>query len=205
LVLETAEVRWFFEGTTPSALRAWFLGLDGDLNAEAPRTDHYLLIQQTDALGIKFREGRIEVKQRSRSPERSAFGQDQSGSLEHWRKWGFPLASVGEHQASLETLDAWIAVTKTRWVRDYRIGPLGTLLPLERPDLSIAACSVELADVQALDTDAWTLAFEATGPAVTLAATLENVARQILNSLEDRSLVAKNSYGYPRWLQRLHS
>ncbi|MBN1248890.1 MAG: hypothetical protein JXC32_14610 [Anaerolineae bacterium] len=201
MVLKTAEVRWFYMGIVPSRLLAWFVAPDDRVTSEPPRTDHYLLVKDTDALGIKYREGRIEVKQRLGSSRHVVFSEDTAGLVEQWQKWGFPLESAAEDCATLEALDAWVAVEKARWLRDYRIDSDGRISVLDVPDLSIPSCSVELADLRVGDQRAWTLAFEAVGPTGTLTHTLERVARQVLGTLGGYALRAADSYGYPRWLQ----
>lgn len=201
MVLNTAEVRWCYSGEMPFHLRDWFLGLDDDARSEPPRVDHYLLVRDTDALGIKFREGRIEVKQRFGDPRRATFRVGATGTIEQWRKWGFPLASAGEERANLEAMDAWMAVEKDRWLRDYRVDAKGTIWLLEAPDLTIPTCSVELTSVRVQGWQGWTLAFEAAGPAATLVPTLEQVAGQVLSTLDDFELRPQDAFGYPRWLQ----
>src|SRR2546422_3121611 len=57
----TAEVRWFFEGQVPDEIEQWFCRSNLALKA-APREDHYLLFPAVLGLGLKMREGRLEVK-----------------------------------------------------------------------------------------------------------------------------------------------
>ena len=62
----TAEVRWFYEGAVSPEVLEWFE--QGELTPEEQpyRVDYYLRLSDRDSLGIKLREGRIEVKQRHR-------------------------------------------------------------------------------------------------------------------------------------------
>jgi hypothetical protein len=57
VVLTTAEVRWFARGGVPSGLHTWFIDRDVPVTAEPARVDHYLLIGDTDALGISCGKG----------------------------------------------------------------------------------------------------------------------------------------------------
>jgi hypothetical protein len=200
MVLTTAEVRWFYDGRVPGEFRAWFVGLSDHVRSEPVRVDHYLPVDDTDTLGIKFREGRIEVKQRLAPPRRIALGCGV-GTLELWRKWGFSLAQIDGVQEMPELCNTWTPVEKQRLLCDYRIGPAGEIEPLEAPDLTIPTCSVELTDVRARTKTAWTLAFEADGPMEALTPTLAHVARKVLSTAGGAEMEREHSYGYPRWLQ----
>jgi hypothetical protein len=204
VLLTTVEVRWFFAGSAPADMHTWFVQHSAAVTSEPRRVDHYLLVRDTDALGIKFREGRIEVKQRVHSLYHIDFGRDQVGAVECWRKWGFPLASV-ESGTPLEELDAWVAVAKRRWLCDYRIDAEGRLAPLEAPDPTIPTCSVELTDICTGGQAAWTLAFEAAGPSELLEPTLRRVARHVLATCSDCELRLEHSFGYPQWLRLIHT
>ncbi|TFG71830.1 MAG: hypothetical protein E4H27_03810, partial [Anaerolineales bacterium] len=59
---KSIETRWFFQGTVQPEVVRWFttpLAL-----AQPPRIDTYLYSPGTHDLGVKLREGRIEIKQR---------------------------------------------------------------------------------------------------------------------------------------------
>ncbi|HEV7862505.1 MAG TPA: hypothetical protein VGR20_07380, partial [Acidimicrobiia bacterium] len=60
---QTAELRWFFRGPPPGPVVAWF-----ERAADPPQTrsDSYLVLPGTDALGLKVRGGttRFELKVR---------------------------------------------------------------------------------------------------------------------------------------------
>lgn len=60
----TAEVRWFHRGKVPLDVMAWFLRLHGEPEEPGHRVDYYLRLSDADALGIKLRDGRIEIKTR---------------------------------------------------------------------------------------------------------------------------------------------
>lgn len=204
VLLTTVEVRWFFNGSAPAEMHAWFDQQAAAVTSEPRRVDYYLSVRDTDALGIKFREGRIEVKQRAHSSCRVDFGHDQVGAVERWRKWGFPLAAV-ESGTRLEELDGWVAVAKRRRLCDYRVDAAGRIALLEAPDPPIPTCSVELTDVSACGQAAWTLAFEAAGPSEMLAPTLSRVARYVLTTCSGCALRFEHSFGYPQWLRLIHA
>ncbi len=206
-VLSTAEVRWFHKGKTPAKLRSWFRKLAAKDGVEAEpqplRIDHYLLERDTDALGIKFREGRVEVKQRQGERRLISFGPGWDGYVETWRKWGFPLADAQRRGEAFESLDDWIAVRKKRRVITYSISPKGKLIALSGDADAESGCSVELTQVRVKKTLWWTLGFEAKGRPEKLESTLELVARAVLNGSAPPTFGPTDSFGYPGLLQTL--
>ena len=59
----TIEVKWFFRGAVPSGIWEWICLHGHDWEKQPPRIDNYLQITEGDSLGVKLREGRIEIKQ----------------------------------------------------------------------------------------------------------------------------------------------
>jgi len=206
-VLSTSEVRWFHEGKTAAKLRSWFRKLaarDGVKAEPQPlRVDHYLVERDTDALGIKFREGRVEVKQRQGERRLISFGPGWDGYVETWRKWGFPLVDAQRRGEDLGSFDDWIAVRKKRRVITYSISPRGKLIALSGDADAECGCSVELTQVCVEKTLWWTLGFEAKGHPEKLESTLEQVARAVLNGSAPPTFEPTDSFGYPGLLQLL--
>ena len=214
MLFTTVEVRWFRCGEVPEPLRDWFLEERAHVTEEPPRVDHYLLVTATDGLGIKYREGRMEVKQRSAAPRVVSFGGGAVGTVARWRKWSFPLAAAVEARETLDAHGAWWAVKKSRLLRDYRIDVDGAIIPVSESNGPEARCSVELSQVEVIGQRWWTLGFEASGPPATLSESLERVTRYILRRMAtalDASSGSSGadflgrdiSFGYPRWLQEL--
>jgi hypothetical protein len=86
----TEEMRWFVPGRAPRDVRAAFTG-----NVQE-RTDRYLSHPLAANIGIKIRQGKIEVKHPIRQggwrvPWRN-------GWIEKWCKWSFPLEHQGAGQ-----------------------------------------------------------------------------------------------------------
>ncbi|MCJ7551433.1 MAG: hypothetical protein MUQ30_17320 [Anaerolineae bacterium] len=198
-MLSTAEVRWFHAGKIPAKLRSWFRKLAA--TAEPQRIDHYLLERDTDAVGIKFREGRVEVKQRQGERRLISLGPGWDGYVESWSKWGFPLADAQRRGKAFESFDNWIAVQKKRRVITYRISPKGKLIALPGDAGGEYGCSVELTQVRVMKTLWWTLGFEAKGHPESLESTLEQVARAVLSGSAPPTFEPTDSFSYPGWLQ----
>ncbi|HYT39938.1 MAG TPA: hypothetical protein VEN99_10525, partial [Acidimicrobiia bacterium] len=81
----TAELRWFFRGQPPGPVVAWF-----EAAADPPqtRTDVYLALPGTDALGVKIRGGstRFELKLRPRPSSPLTLSGAVPGQLEEWQR-----------------------------------------------------------------------------------------------------------------------
>jgi hypothetical protein len=200
----TAEVRWFYPGAAPERMAAWFTHVDAATEVEPPRVDHYLRVLETDGIGIKYREGRIEIKQRHASVPVTLIPR-AIGLVELWRKWGFGLAAYAENGAVFEEDAEWISVEKRRWVRTYRPGPDGAIEVTQRSLLPQCECSVELTEVLVGDQAWWTLGFEASGEETTLKRSLEAVVCHVINHMPVHTFDLAHSYGYPRWLQLLRA
>jgi len=198
-VWPTAEVRWFVEGRIPDDLLVWFAEGFPLLEAQPPRVDVYLPIPSDDGVGIKLREGRIEIKQRYGSLGPMIFSHGVAGIPELWRKWTFGPVMPGENG-----LDGWVGVQKIRLVRNYSVGADGEKpVPIPHTRSPERGCSVELTEATANGQVWWTMGFEATGSEAQLAPTLECVVGQMLAGCDRLWLDLDRSYGYPRWLAKI--
>jgi hypothetical protein len=112
-VFPTAEVRWFGPGAIPPAIRNWFRSGERQPLAEPVRVDHYLCLPGIDALGVKIRQGRIEIKQRTSQQGIVQFQERIAGLVEHWLKWSLELAvDDAAITAELTSQPDWLAVQK---------------------------------------------------------------------------------------------
>lgn len=202
-MLSTAEVRWFAQGERPLPVVAWFRGLEAPLWEEEPRVDHYLPLRDTDSVGIKVREGRVEIKRRYRAPRPVHFGGNLSGSLEWWTKWGFDLREGPQPLETFEDLAAWTAVRKTRMMHGYAIERGTDVVTLSGATPPDQGCSVELTQVSVEEQLWWTLGFEAIGELAALEKILQVTVRHVLADADVLKLGLEASFGYPRWLQLL--
>lgn len=204
----TAEVRWFWESDVPEAALAWLRDQTGEIPSEDTRTDHYLMIATTDALGIKLREGAIEVKQRNAPPHPEQLTERAHGLTERWIKWSFDL--VREHPVLNQLLAsrAWVGVKKTRRLKEYRITE-GGLEPLRADPDSTQVCAVEITQVAVSNADSntrwWTLGLEASGEESQLTRTLHLTATALLDAPFPAAMTVENSYSYPHWLRLLYT
>jgi len=197
----TAELRWFFRRTPPPSVEVWFEKL-----ADPPqtRTDTYLVLPGTDALGVKVRGGttRLELKLRPRPGEPLGLPGGVTGQLEEWQRWSFD-------RPGLTRLLPRLGLPKTGWLAVVKQRRLTTV-----PFRDHAGCRVELTALTVSSGDTpgppgmgqhWTtLGFEAYGPDAELGPALEAAADALFDAVDlPGTLDADFSCGYPGWLATL--
>ena len=194
----TVEVRWFSAGRCPEAVTNWFLA--GPLVSEPERrTDDYLLLPESDELGVKLRgSSLLELKLRTGSVnEVSLPGLD--GRVEAWTKWSFLLDSAGARPAE----ESWIPVEKTRWSRIYEVHENGECTAVSTGRTLSNACAAELVEVRIGSRLSWGFGFEAFSQTLEAAVVLEEAASRFVQDtpLDDLTFGEANSHSYPSWLQ----
>lgn len=201
----TAEVRWFYRGSVPGGVLTWFITGFPEPEEQPPRVDWYLQLADGDALGIKLREGRIELKRRLHQYGIVRLAAGVDGRIEGWRKWSFPLAETEEfpEYASLEA-HHWTRVRKERQLKRFSITAGRQVEPVPVGSLLSDGCNAELAHISAAGGQWWSLAFEAFGHEPDLVETLVAIAAFALERGETPTFHAHDSYGYPQWLQIIH-
>ena len=203
-MIATLEVRWFFKGAVPADVLSWLYGSGGEPAEPLPRVDHYLRISEGDSLGIKLREGRIEVKQRQRQLGAVRLQERVIGMVEHWRKWSFALASEASDLAGMTVpASGWVGVRKERQLSRYRITADRKLIAMPALEYPDQGCDLELTSIRVSGSEWWTLGFEAFGGEANLQGHLSLAAEQLLGATGPPPLPFQDSYGYPKWLQIL--
>ncbi|HYH51541.1 MAG TPA: hypothetical protein VEG38_18505 [Acidimicrobiia bacterium] len=183
----TAELRWFFRQPPARALSDAF-------NAAGPpetRSDCYLVLPETDALGVKVRGGTtsLEFKLRAHPGRSIDLPSGASGQLEEWQKWSFgrsPLSRVAPR----------LGLPKHRWIEVVKHRRTLTV-----PYRDGSGCTVELTALEAPGTSSTTLGFEAFGTPADLVPALESATKVFFASVELPE--AELSCGYPGWLATL--
>jgi hypothetical protein len=133
-MFETTEVRWFQKSTTWPNVEAWFKKGPMDATIEPFRLDYYLSMPLEEELGIKVRDGKLEIKRWVHDDGVHSFSDRVSGHMSTWRKWSFPLVNSEELLES--TKEPWIKIGKDRRVRKFRAVEttrLKKLIPVMRP------------------------------------------------------------------------
>ncbi|MFD1096094.1 hypothetical protein [Salegentibacter chungangensis] len=114
-MFKTREIRWFSRAKDRHII-AWFAGKGLDFETAESRTDHYLPLPQKEDTGIKLREGRLEIKQRTTGPEKAKIAPNAEGYFEEYVKWSFGIAKtdVLAKEIVRENKYDWIKVEKKR-------------------------------------------------------------------------------------------
>lgn len=197
---ETAEIRWFYEGDVPSEVENWQPNILGRPDHQPIRTDYYLRLAKGDALGIKLREGRIEIKQRVVFHGIVQLHQNAVGRLQTWRKWSLPLARTAMQWRAPEPASSWIAVRKDRRLHRYahveESGPVAAPTHHYPP----RGCDLELTRLTIGRRQWWSLALEGFGPRESLCRTVEEVGQLLFQASRPRCLEEERSWSYPEWL-----
>ena len=199
-MFSTTEVRWFLPGIAPARIWRWFEGE----TEQSSRTDYYLHIPDSDALGIKLREGRIEAKQRVDQQVLVCFGERAVGYVEQWRKWSFAAEEASGMIAELSSdSSSWIGVDKERKVCTYQVAN-GAVVAVSGHDFLDQGCAWEVAQVRLETTDAqwWSIGFEAFGAQAERGNLLRVVAKHFLEMDAAPTLTINNSYSYPKLLMK---
>jgi hypothetical protein len=187
----TAELRWFFRRPPPQPVVDWF---EKATDPPETRTDCYLVLPGTDALGVKVRGGttRLELKLRPRPPEPLRLPGGITGQLEEWQRWSLPRPAITRLFPRLGLpKEGWTEVTKQR-----------RLTTISYRDSS--GCRVELTVVHAQAQEWSTVGFESYGPNDELIPALEAAADELFGSIDlPGTLGADLSCGYPGWLATL--
>jgi len=211
-LFSTIEVRWFGEGSISRTVRTWFEQCLGEISGHQVRVDTYLGNPGSDGLGVKIREGRLEIKYRTHHYGPVQLHRQVIGLVEQWQKLGLML---GPNQIDSNVTNPsepnWIRVQKERQLRCYQLVP-NDLLSLEAGDTGaeedvttnkVRRCDVELTSIQVENRRWWSLALEASGQTAGTYEDLISVFSRLSESNEPPPLSAGNSFSYPSWLANL--
>jgi hypothetical protein len=203
-MLPTVEVRWFLSGPVPPAMRIWLDEVAPAAVAQPKRTDRYLLLGSRADVGIKLREGRLEIKHCLAELGTARLSSNVQARIAHWVKWGFPLPEA--ETAAIDSSRLWLPVGKERLLQRFRLAAAG-IEPLPDSERPHSACDVEMTTILVGGQTWWSLAFEAFGGpdagADELRQLLEQVATCLLAKPVPMILSLGDSLSYPAWLHRL--
>jgi hypothetical protein len=196
--LNSTEIRWFFPHSPPEAIQTWFGSL-GAVENRPPRTDIYLPGLGLD-LGIKLREGRLEIKRLTADHGSRKFAGGVEGNVRAWTKSSFELTPDQDPPAD------WIAVEKSRRILYFDSGPGGEITPAAPGTIPQAGGGVELTLVTSAEGRRWwTFGIEVVGPETDQADILSALADQLFSPPVPLSLPVSASQDYPSWLAGLSS
>jgi hypothetical protein len=214
LPFTSMETRWFFEGAAARYpdLRLWFETSTPFARAAgvvAPEwrgraggdPDVYLLMPGCTDMGVKWREGTLQIKGRVEDLGARRFDARHEGRVQRWIKWTYPevpaayraLFAGGEPHGL-----ATAAVHKTRALRMISLEAAGPqeVAPGEVLDRGVG---FEMTELERDGVRHCSIAFEAFPDDAETAAGFDAVVAGFLAGLED-VLVVETSLAYPDWL-----
>lgn len=200
-VYPTAEMRWFYRGELPGAVLRWYLESSGIITEPEQRTDKYLLLPDVSSVGIKLREGSLEIKARSQGLGLLQLEPGISGRLEKWKKWSLVLNDdVSAEDELVQAIGRWVAVYKSRYLARFDLQSESAIQALAKDKPAPAGCEFELTTIVIENQRWWTIAFESFGYEDTLVQNLLRLSSELLAMVPPAPMTAEVSCSYPRWL-----
>jgi hypothetical protein len=212
------EVRWFFDGAVAEhpALQTWFetfspIDRKGDFGPPVwmgrfdDKPDVYLLLPGADDMGVKWREGNLQIKGRVASLGVHSYCGRFQGLVERWVRWSYgnlpdPYRRlfVDGNEKGLIT----VSVRKTRALRKIKIDTYnGIALEVDPKEFIDRGINFELTDLEVAGSPYCTLAFEAYPDDAAMHAAFTNTVETFLDGLKGVELGSENSMSYPAWLR----
>ncbi|HSE42081.1 MAG TPA: hypothetical protein VLH08_15050 [Acidobacteriota bacterium] len=213
--LATVELRWFFQGTVAEypALMKWYESaepFEKDAAVKPPewksridnQPDIYLLTPGSNDLGIKWREGLLQIKGRVAAEEERIFSGIHQGKIEHWIKWSCGQLPAAYKHLFTQNQQSGIITVPVQKIRTLRKIAL-TEKPIE-VDVSTdvhRAIEMELSNITVAGKEFCSLGFEAYPDDSALNATFTSLVESFLKDLKEIHLSATQSKSYPAWLR----
>ena len=208
MMLYSAETRWFIPERLPDEVLNWFKG-GMILDSEEVRVHEYLLFPDCESVGVKLREGRLEIKAICGPSQPIKADLGVRGHIERWTKWSLPIDGMRTLDVALHQSDRWMKVHKERFLRRFSAEQGRPVEVTKRQGyFPTVGCNVEVTRIEVdADPQYWfTIGFEAFGP--------PSVTRRILDEalllffeehgrVPGSTLGEDESTGYPAWLAKL--
>ncbi|WP_336516644.1 hypothetical protein [Pollutibacter soli] len=193
----SSEMRWF---ATFCDLKIvdWFAIHGFDIDAVEPRTDYYLVTNLKEDLGIKLREGNIELKQRRSRSAAVNVTENVAGYIEEWEKWSFNIGSTDTESKSILYNDSrqWVPLGKKRI--QVKADEDGRLTQIKNAnDVPEFGCLMEYTRLDFRGKIFYSFAAEVLGEG---SPGLQDTF--MAGILKKFSLLQEDSYGYPAFLLR---
>jgi hypothetical protein len=205
-MLHTSEIRWFIEGILSKEIVNWF-GAGHRLERATVQVHEYLLFPGCDAVGVKFREDRFEIKANLGVSQPLSLPMGIQGRSERWIKWSLLTKGLPMLGQTLRQSGPWLKVRKERNQRIFS-AETGHLQEVSAGSSPVAGCNIELTSIEVeADPPSWfTLGFEAYGLHSATASILEEGVGsffEMQGQAPGMNLIKTNSMSYPTWLLNL--
>ncbi|MCB7480460.1 hypothetical protein [Christiangramia sediminis] len=198
---KSKEIRWFSR-TEDQSISRWFEENGFTFENSDARTDYYLPLQNQNGIGIKLREGYIEIKQLISRSDREKLAPSVKGYFEHYIKWSFTSAEEDPlfDEIIKEEKYSWLAVRKERIGFKLKENQNGSIIRVKMDEYPDFGCQVEYTRLKVKDELWYTLGLEWFG---------EKELKfdfSLLNKIfGDQQLEEENSMGYSAFLNRFQA
>jgi hypothetical protein len=210
----TIETRWFFDGDSGHhpALRRWFetcAPFPRRADVRAPRwtgraggaPDIYLLMPGCADMGIKWREGMLQIKGRVEDLGTRHMGTRHRGRVQRWVKWTYEEVPAAYRSLFSSGATHGLATAAVHKTRALRMISLDAGEPVEVMPGGVLRRGVgyEMTDLELDGGRCCSIAFEAFPDDAVTAAGFDTVVTGFLDELPV-ALDAGASMSYPDWL-----
>ena len=201
-MLESVEIRWFFQGGMPDNLYSIFD--DSDIQSKWDiRSDYYLLIEDSGNIGIKLRNSRLELKWLKRSNNFTLPQLNIDGKIEYWVRWEWDNTKSFNDILQFIHLNKdnpWIKIDKSRFQKKFKIqGDSLVDVSSEHVHFDYA---IEITQLKIYEQSWWSIGFDSF-----LKDGHEYFFTQLIKRYVDREirplLKPDLSYGYPKWISKI--
>ena len=196
------EIRWFYNHTFDEILD-WWNGKNLPSNDEGDRSDYYVFIPNVDYVGIKNREGRLEVKWRIPNSQKKFETSKLEGLIEEWVKWSWSDSKPQVNDELFNFLSEYpkgpmIKILKRRRSRKFNLISNAEFEPVKWVALTESGLSMELTEITNGGSKWWSVGFETLGNKITQEL-FQTKIKEMSNKIPVK-LKLENSFGYPKWI-----
>ncbi|MCG9972010.1 hypothetical protein [Christiangramia crocea] len=195
-MFNSKEIRWFSK-TEDKAISNWFKKKSYSFEDTEARTDFYLPLTGKKEIGIKLREGKIEVKQLIAEPEKGNLSANAEGFFERYSKWSFSTSendSLSKEIITEKKYD-WLDVKKERMGVKLKKETNGNTAIVKIDEFISYGCQIEYTRIKVKETTWYSFGLEWFGEKE-----LEVDQALIHEILGDSRLNPDESMGYAEFL-----
>lgn len=192
--VESMELRWFYSGVRPAGTERLFADHAGTPGPSIEKRTDLYLVSRDEAVGVKLRNGRLEVKSRCSTEKVDVGG--VGGQLEAWVKWTWD--GVDANFSVESPPNPWLAVTKVRYRCKFEIE--GELLRLVGSRRVSHGGALEITELTVAGKNYWTAGAEAFAAGPEAKNVCLRGATMLVSRLSELSSTDGRSGGYPSWL-----
>jgi hypothetical protein len=201
-VLESVEIRWFFQGQIPDKLHS--ILDDSYIQSKwESRSDYYLFIDKCDNIGIKLRNSRLELKWLKKSNIFALSQLNVDGKIEYWIRWEWNDTKSFNDILQFIHLNKdipWVKIDKNRLQQKFNIHD-NSLVDVSSESVHFDF-AFEITQLKAYEQSWWSIAFDSF-----LKEKNEYFFTQLIKKYMNNEfqilLKSISSYGYPKWISKI--